>query len=203
MPLPSIFSNIANKLGINTPAPESALDVTGRVRARDASSGAPGAGKGVEIHHDGTQGTVESVNRDAGAHQHLVLRGSTVEVIAPSGLTLAVPAWTSISSYSNNWAQYAPVSDWATAQWWKDPFGVVHLKGLVKRTSGTHTSFETMATLPAGSRPPERLLFNARCQGGTVRVDVAPDGTIQIVDDPVSGTPEGYTSLDGITFRTT
>jgi hypothetical protein len=51
-------------------------------------------------------------------------------------------------SFENSWVNYNS-STYRTAAFYKDPFGVVHIKGLVKSGSSGTTIF----TLPPGNRP--------------------------------------------------
>jgi hypothetical protein len=89
-----------------------------------------------------------------------------------------------------------PVAGETTVAFFKDPFGVVHLKGHAIRSGGGNTVF----TLPAGYRPSEIACFSI------ARGDVGPPpvpGVLCIfttgVVEQVSGT--GAWLLNGITFR--
>lgn len=79
----------------------------------------------------------------------------------------------------------------ATAAYYKDPFGIIHLRGLVN--GGTGTIF----TLPIGYRPTGfRLIFPGLASNAIARIDIALNGVVSLV----SGTATSV-SLDGITFR--
>lgn len=101
--------------------------------------------------------------------------------------------------YSNTWANF--LNGWATGQWFKDPMGVVHLRGLVRRAAGAPSDNEILATLPAGARPVIAEMFVAQHAGGTSRIDVNSDGTIRWRNESTPGVPQSYLSLSGITFR--
>jgi hypothetical protein len=69
------------------------------------------------------------------------------------------------------------------------------LRGLIK--NGTVTGGTTLATLPSGYRPKERLLFQVHTAGGIGRMDILPTGVILITLANAS-----YTALDNIYFLT-
>lgn len=98
-------------------------------------------------------------------------------------------------AFQNSWVNYNAhlVSPYyATAGFYKDELGFVHLKGLVK--SGTLSTI--IFTLPEGYRPLERHLFDAQSDGANGRVDVSADGTVL-----QQGGSTGYLSLEGIIFK--
>jgi len=94
------------------------------------------------------------------------------------------------ASFSNSWVNYGGVH--ATAQYYLDTQGTVHLKGLVK--DGTLPA--TMFTLPVGYRPAAKELFGIISTGAFGRVSIDTDGTVDID----TGTNTNV-SLAGITFR--
>lgn len=95
--------------------------------------------------------------------------------LAPGGsVTIAVQDWQSLSTTAAWTAGVAPVS------YFKDPFGVVHLRG-----SGTASGSGTLFTLPVGCRPEYVELFG--------NVQVSPSGSVSAVT--------GAVSLSGISFR--
>lgn len=88
-----------------------------------------------------------------------------------------------INSWTNSGGAYA------TAGYWKDPNGIVHLRGRI--TGGAFPS--DAFVLPADYRPTSTLSFAVPT--GAV-VDVESDGSVR----PISGS--SYVALDNITFRT-
>jgi len=81
----------------------------------------------------------------------------------------------------------------APAGFYKDPTGLVHLRG----TMASGTIAAAMFTLPVGYRPAYNLIFQGTTAGGTgARVDVTPAGALvpQIGTNP-------YFAIDGISFR--
>jgi len=99
--------------------------------------------------------------------------------------------------WSNSW-------DWPQSQagFYKDPYGVVHLKGKVRCVGNTCGSASLIFQLPAGYRPAERSVFatlsdDANSPGQLARVNVEPEGWV----DRAPGPRYGWLVLDGITFR--
>jgi hypothetical protein len=81
------------------------------------------------------------------------------------------------------------------ARFYKDPFGVVHLEGLVDHPSGAAVA---AFTLPAGYRPDSLRYFtqNRHDQFNAGRVEIRVDGIVQLAHNSTN-----YVSLDGITYR--
>jgi hypothetical protein len=96
-------------------------------------------------------------------------------------------------AFANSWVNYG--SGWADAAYWRDPFGMVHLRGVIK--SGTVGS--GAFTLPPGFRPATNEIFAVMSNGAVGRVDVTTDGQVA----PITPSNNTYVSLSGITFRTT
>jgi hypothetical protein len=100
------------------------------------------------------------------------------------------------SPYSNGWVAYS--ATFHGLGYWKDPFGIVHLRGLIK----LGTAAATVYTLPDGYRPLLQTIFSQISSVGGARVDVFPTGAIQVVNY-FSGGVNSFVSLEGITFGTT
>lgn len=93
-------------------------------------------------------------------------------------------------AFQSAFVNASPVAN-ATGGFYKDPFGVVHLKGLL---SGGTTG--TVFTLPAAYRPANVLALIAERSGGAAaEVDVYANGNV------VAGNGTGQLSLDGLTWR--
>lgn len=84
---------------------------------------------------------------------------------------VSVEAWQAVS-FGSGWEDYGT---WATAAFCKDPMGFVHLRGLVKRTSGTGT---TICTLPEGYRPAAQRLYGVYGDAGAGRIDITTAGAV-------------------------
>jgi hypothetical protein len=84
----------------------------------------------------------------------------------------------------------------------KDPFGRVHLRGVVLFPSGC-ASGATLFTMPVGYRPPSaETLFDTMQTSAVGRVDViAADGRVVYIGTAITGST-GWVSLDGLYFDT-
>jgi hypothetical protein len=91
----------------------------------------------------------------------------------------------------NGWFNENPVTE-PRAGFYVDPFGIVHLQGIIKRTAGSGTMFE----LPPAYRPNVNVVLAIHCTSGIEQVSVRPDGKV----DP-TGPFVNSCSLDGLTFR--
>ena len=80
------------------------------------------------------------------------------------------------------------------AQYFIDNSNVVHLTGLVKKSSAV-VAWESILTLPAGFRPGTQLVFPTENSGAYCRIDVTQDGAVLIF-----GGANGYISLNSISF---
>ncbi len=91
---------------------------------------------------------------------------------------------------TNSWVNYGGSEP--TAQYYKDPQGVVYLKGLIK--SGTIGS--AAFTLPAGYRPSENRNFGVASNSAFGYLSVGASGVVT----PAAGSNTWF-SLDGASFR--
>ena len=93
----------------------------------------------------------------------------------------------------NGWVNYGGGEE--IAGYFKDEFGFVHLKGLIK--SGTTTSGTVLFTLPITYRPSKNRYF-------AIALDQSSYGVIVILSsgNVLGGTTSSsWTSLDGISFK--
>lgn len=105
--------------------------------------------------------------------------------------TAVSTGWTGLSM-ANGWGTYPGFSP---PQYRKAADGVVTLRGLLNK--GSPAAFgETIATLPVGYRPKERIIFATPSCCGISRVDIATDGTIIKLD----GDSSIWQSFDGMNF---
>lgn len=93
-------------------------------------------------------------------------------------------------TFQNSWVNFD--GGYQVAGFYKDPFGVVHLRGLVKNG----TVGQPIFTLPEGYRPAARLLFAAASNDAFGRVDILANGH---VNAEIGN--NAYVSLNGISFR--
>jgi hypothetical protein len=104
--------------------------------------------------------------------------------------------WTPLTLL-NSWVNYTSFPFWGPPSYFKDGYGVVHVRGLI--SGGTTTLGTDITTLPVDCRPISRKAFSAwHGAPGPGRIDVASDGTIEIA---AVGMNNNHLSLDGISFR--
>lgn len=96
-------------------------------------------------------------------------------------------------AFTNSWTNFG--AGWQAAQFWRDPLGWVHLRGIIKSGVVGSAAF----TLPPGYRPIGNETYVVRSNGTTGGLDVLADGTVT----PQSPSNNTYVSLSGIQFRTT
>jgi hypothetical protein len=114
--------------------------------------------------------------------------------------SLAAPeAWHEIGApgepaFFSGWANEAPGSE-ATAGYYEDPFGIVHLKGSINGGIG-----DTVFILPVGYRPAHVVTEPVFCSSCTspAYVLLYDTGRVAVEEGAATGSS---TSLDGITFR--
>ena len=91
----------------------------------------------------------------------------------------------------------------ATAAYYRDPTGVVHLKGAVKPQEGCPLPSQIIFRLPVGYRPAQGEEFEVASadQPATVYVNDPYSPVTGTVRWQAGGTPLEWVSLDNITFR--
>lgn len=115
------------------------------------------------------------------------------------------PTWKKLP-LTNGWQSYD--KGYSTPEYFKDPYGVVHLKGRIQgpggNSTGTMESPSIVSVLPPGYRPRNQEAFMVLCPDRNTgkdsigRIDIAPSGKLE------QNYPEYYDSwitLDGITYR--
>lgn len=115
----------------------------------------------------------------------LIKKGITVPLS-----TIPIQESWQVPTLLNGWIDYGDVYN--PTGYWKDSFGVVHLRGLVK--SGTMN--QNIFVLPSGYRPQYKEIQFSNSDNAYGRVDILTDGSVL----PVVGN-NLWISLDGITFR--
>lgn len=93
--------------------------------------------------------------------------------------------------FQNAWANYG--SGYTTAAFYKDPLGVVHLRGLLRSGSVGVPAF----TLPEGYRPAAIELIGTISNGAAGRIDVTATGNVT----PTSPSSNVWVTLSGLSFR--
>lgn len=105
----------------------------------------------------------------------------------------AQPTWTDISVFQNSWGNFG--SGYATAGYYKDFLGIVHLKGLV---SGGSVGISTpIFTLPVGYRSLAKFAYGTVSNSAFGWIQIDTNGTVAC-----GGGSNTNVSLDGISFAT-
>jgi hypothetical protein len=139
----------------------------------------------VTLPTDYTNATV-SANVHPAAHNDVNAR---VNALA------TVEAWqtpTLIAPYTNYGAPFHPVS------YYKDPFGVVHLRGLLS-TNGAAAN-TTILVLPVGYRPSATEFQLSLYDSGAIQINLSADGAVVRSTHHGPYVP-GWFGLDGVSFR--
>jgi hypothetical protein len=127
------------------------------------------------------------------------LDGQNSSAFAPA----AVEGWHEVGAagepaFENSWANY--LGGFSTAAFYKDPYGMVHLKGLVQGgTIGT-----AIFQLPDGYRPALTPIFPVRSNNasGELRIDIScPFFCTESQYVTATSGSNVWFSLDGISFR--
>jgi hypothetical protein len=95
-------------------------------------------------------------------------------------------------AYQNGWTHGGLSTD-STAAFFKDPLGIVHLKGVLHSNTGSLTAF----TLPAGYAPSQGLFLPAATTPGTATLTIEIDGSVK----PLCSTAPCTVGIDGLSFR--
>lgn len=96
------------------------------------------------------------------------------------------------TSFKNGWSSFGGA--FPNAQYYKDPFGVVHLRGVVKGGNVAYAMF----TLPIGYRPTGgEEVFAAQTFGSVRTVSVQVNGHVL-----TGATNNALIFLSGVSFRT-
>lgn len=101
-------------------------------------------------------------------------------------------SWTNLS-LQNSWVSYDGGSFFTLPQYTKGSDNIVRLRGLIR--SGATANGTVVATLPAGYRPKDRTLLGGICIDAYCRIDVLPNGSVELY-----GASSSWTSLDSVTF---
>jgi len=129
------------------------------------------------------------ITGDATVTGTLSLKG---DVSFPGNSNFHVVGATGEPGFANSWVNWGAPN--FSAGFWKDPFGFVHLQGVIK--SGTVGS--SAFTLPPGYRPSATAgPFAVISNGAVGRVDVGADGTVT----PITPSNNTYVSLHGVFFQ--
>lgn len=121
-------------------------------------------------------------------------------LVLDSNKMIAQENWSEVS-YTAGWGQYDAGTEFGGVQYMKDTMGFVHMRGLIKNTSGaTKPAGNLMFTLPVGYRPARGLIFAVQAGSvGSTRLDVQLSGN---VFSALAAIPAGeWVSFAPVTFK--
>jgi hypothetical protein len=105
------------------------------------------------------------------------------------------------------WHKLTPKNGWTGADdglegapaWAIDAQGLVHLKGSL---DGSASTSDVALTTPKPAKPKHELFLAMDTSLGTTgRLDIKPDGTVEVADDfDEPGSSTDFTSLEGVTY---
>jgi hypothetical protein len=98
------------------------------------------------------------------------------------------------------WQNNRPDTD-ATAAFYRDPYGVVHLKGSIKCPGRLPGTGYTIFKLPPGYFPSKLQWWSVSADNGPVTVVAENYGTFAAVIYVNGASADGRISLDGISWR--
>jgi hypothetical protein len=163
----------------------------------------PNGGSALQLQVNSGQAPLK-VNSTAGKATNLnadKLDGQDSAAFAPK----AVENWHEVGApgepafTSSGWTNFG--SPHTTAGFYKDPYGVVHLKGLVKWTGGGHVAdCVTPFVLPQGYRPAAREIHPSLKNDTLVQIDILTDGSVSACGGQALNNGDWF-ALDGISFR--
>lgn len=142
------------------------------------------------------QGTISGHHPPSGKHPNIIsgsVNGTDVqsESIGAADLNKG-PAYTPVT-FQSGWSNFG--FGFAPASYYRDPLGIVHLRGTIQNVSSDTIAF----TLPVGFRPAKDL-FAPAAGGG-------PEGALLRILDNGNVTPscqggaDCIIGMDGVTFR--
>jgi hypothetical protein len=120
----------------------------------------------------------------------------TVTTLQAQVTALQVPPAQTAVTFLPGWANVN--AGWSTTSYMKDGMGMVHIRGLVRRTSPT--ALGNIFQLPPGFRPATNLQFPARSGPDTLcYITVSSNGNVDF-GGPAVADPGVSLTLDGIDF---
>lgn len=115
-----------------------------------------------------------------------------------SGSGITTENWKSVSFVNKctNWSK-----TYNNAEYYKDPFNIIHLRGLVKINSNVIRN-KHIFTLPEGCRPRKRGVHVTISMDKISKLHISSNGQVDVMVGHLEG-KYGWVSLDGITFKAT
>ncbi len=121
--------------------------------------------------------------------------------LAPAEQTHEVTAFGTCNS-STHWQNENDVNpNFPKVGYFRDPLGVVHLRGAVSCPGMPPNAASTLLNLPAGYAPPLAEIFSAAGAVGPTEIQVTSGGAVIWQGTGSNPGANGYLTLDGISFR--
>jgi hypothetical protein len=100
------------------------------------------------------------------------------------------------------WVNYGYGAGYNTTGFYRDPLGIVHIKGVVRSVFATGAPCHAwdIFSLPAGYRPAAIQIAPTLHMDATARIDILTSGDVSVCV-PQSWNANDWFSLDGISFR--
>jgi hypothetical protein len=147
-----------------------------------------------------TRGTIRRLTemqrelRVNAAHVQPVERSQTAD--SAGGITsdpvfTDLQAWQSVTLI-NGWVEFG--APYLASGYWKDPFGIVHLRGMIKTGVPPSIAF----VLPSGYRPSGSIIIATTSASATTAAKLIIDSSGNVT---VSAGAATWTSLTGVSFR--
>jgi hypothetical protein len=143
----------------------------------------------LEVHVDGTVFVTQEGGGFSNAQAFTSLDGASFLLINDGNMNLTL---------QNNWVDTPSGTRHATVRL---DNGIVSLKGAVALNPGSPFTSPVFTTLPVGFRPTQSVFANVDlCGGAKGRLDITPDGQVQIQSGHTLADPNCLTSIEGVTF---
>lgn len=161
-------------------------DVASTAVSADSASTARSASRAATAGSADSAASAANADRLDDLDSTRFLRSDQLGGFVDAGVPTTCSGWPNVNPSVNQAASY-----------WRDPFGVVHLRGTVFKCDALNN---TIFTLPAGFRPGKLEHFAVAAENDTPPTAIVNVGSNGQVVAPGS-TDADVRSLDGITFR--
>ena len=103
---------------------------------------------------------------------------------------------------ATHWQNHQDVNpNFPRVGFFRDPFGIVHLRGAVSCPGLVPVNMTSIFSLPAGYTPPLAEIFTAAGAAGPAEVQVTSNGNVIFQGLGANPGADGFLTLDGISFR--
>ena len=207
----ALFLGTTNTASATTRLQSSVNGTVFQVTNTNATGGTSAKGIGITVPAGRSPITVNST-----AGKATNLNADKLDGIDSSGFVKkAVQAWREVGAAGEpafgQWCSAACFDIWSnygsehnTAAFYKDPLGVVRLKGLVSLSGSLSTSYGCdrafIFILPIGYRPARITIAPTLRNSAPARVDIMPNGYVMLCG-PFTLNQGDWWLLDGISFR--